>query len=244
MTPESEQPLQTEEHHAHVPQSATSPSPLQPEELFVLEETRPLVHFSFTRWISTGIVRLLYRYWTRIAVVLFPEDSASARLAQQWRIPLPDTLNLSWVTPHLAVGGRVHPDDIHHLARLGVTQVVDTRSEHSDDAEALKQEQIDLLYLPTPDTHPLTLDQLTEGAAWVNDRIKDGGRVLIHCEHGVGRSVLLTSAVLVQDGMHARDALALVQQKRWQAAPNHKQVERLREFEELVRSRSRSKNKA
>ena len=240
MTSESKRPLQAEEQEHNAPLPSTPAPPVQPAEPSVLEDGRPAVHFSFMRWFSTGVVRLLYRFWTRIAAALFPEDSASAHLAQQLHIPLPDTLNLSWVTSHLAVGGRVHPTDIRNLARLGVTQVVDTRSEYSDDAEALKQEQIELLYLPTPDTHPLTLDQLSEGASWVNDRIKKGGRVLIHCEHGVGRSVLLTCSVLVQDGMHARDALELVRQKRWQAAPNHRQVERLKEFEALVRPKSKA----
>ena len=60
------------------------------------------------------------------------------------------------------------------------------------------------------------------------------GRVLIHCEHGVGRSALLTCAVLVYNGMHAQDALQLVLNKRWEAAPNHRQVKRLREFESFV----------
>jgi protein-tyrosine phosphatase len=95
----------------------------------------------------------------------------------------------------------------------------------------MAKENIELLYLPTPDTYPLTIDQLRQGAAWVDERIKKGGRVLIHCEHGVGRSVLLTCAVLVYRGMHAQDALELVQEKRWQAAPNQRQVARLREFE-------------
>jgi protein-tyrosine phosphatase len=57
---------------------------------------------------------------------------------------------------------------------------------------------------------------------------------LIHCEHGVGRSVLLTCATLVYDGMHAHDALELVKDKRWQAAPNRRQVQRLREFERAL----------
>src|SRR5450631_3581124 len=104
------------------------------EEVAQQEEMHPYLKFSPLRWASTGIVRLLYRYWTRIAVALFPENSAGEQLAKRLRIPLPDELNLSWVTPHLAVGGRVHPDDIASLARIGVTQVVDTRSEYSDDA--------------------------------------------------------------------------------------------------------------
>jgi hypothetical protein len=40
--------------------------------------------------------------------------------------------------------------------------------------------------------------------------------------------------VLVYGGMDANDALHLVQEKRWQAAPNHAQVVRLREFASAV----------
>ena len=147
---------------------------------------------------------------------------------------------MSWVNSHLAVGGRIRSEDIKALALSGVTHVVDTRSEYSDDREALARENIELLYLPTPDTYPLSIEQLQQGAAWTDERIKEGGRVLIHCEHGVGRSVILTCAVLVYEGMHARDALTLVEEKRWQASPNQRQVNRLKEFEAVCRSMPRT----
>ena len=210
----------------------TPPPAGTPETLPI--EQRPHVNFSTFRWVTTGIVRLSYRGWTRVAAFLFPEDSKAEKIAQALHIPLPDKLNMSWITTDLAVGGRVHPEDIKALAEAGVTHVVDTRSEHCDDAEALAKEHIELLHLPTADTKPLTNEQMFEGAEWVQERMKQGGRVLIHCEHGVGRSALLTCAVLVYNGMHANDALQLVQQKRWQAAPNHRQVRRLREFESAV----------
>ncbi len=189
------------------------------------------VRFSYMRWAVTGVARLLYRSWTRVAVRLFPENSRGEQIARSLHIPLPDKLNMSWVNSQLAVGGRIRPEDIHALGEVGVTHVIDTRSEYSDDAHALADEHIELLYLPTPDTYPLSIEQLMQGAAWANDRILHGGRVLIHCEHGVGRSVLLTCATLVYDGMHASKALGLVKEKRWQAAPNQRQVQRLREFE-------------
>src|SRR6266705_2855193 len=192
------------------------------------EELRSKVKFSGLHWISTGILRVLYRRWTRIAAHLFPEDSKGERLAEALHIPLPDKLNMSWVNDHLAVGGRIRPEDIKALALSGITHVIDTRSEYRDDADALAKEHIELLHLPTPDTYPLTVEQLEKGAAWAQERIQNGGRVLIHCEHGVGRSVLLTCAVLVYGGMKARDALALVQEKRWQASPNQRQVDRLK----------------
>ncbi len=209
-----------------------TPPPVDTPETLPVE--RPHVSFSSTRWFTTGIVRLSYRGWTRIAAFLFPEDSRAERLAQALHIPLPDKLNMSWITTHLAVGGRVHPEDIKALASVGVTHVVDTRSEYCDDAETLAKEHIELLHLPTDDTRPLTLEQMLKGSQWVQERMDQGGRVLIHCEHGVGRSALLACAVLVYNGMHAHDALQLVQENRWQAAPNHRQVRRLREFESMV----------
>lgn len=209
------------------------PPPGTPDTPSTVTE-RPHVHFSGTRWATTGIVRILYRTWTRIAAHLFPENSKSEEIARALHIPLPDQLNMSWITDHLAVGGRIRPEDIKAVARIGVDCVVDTRSEYHDDAEALAGENIELLYLPTPDTYPFTISQMMQGAKWVDERMEQGKRVLIHCEHGVGRSALLASAVLVYGGMHASDALKLVQQKRWQAAPNHRQIERLREFEKAL----------
>jgi protein-tyrosine phosphatase len=209
-----------------------TPPPIGTPETVPVE--RPYVQFSGPRWFFTGIVRLSYRSWTHVAAFLFPEESKAERIALALHLPLPDKLNMSWITTHLAVGGRIRPEDIKALARAGITHVVDTRSEYCDDAQTLAKEYIELLHLPTDDMRPLTIEQMLQGAQWVQERMEQGGRVLIHCEHGVGRSVLLTCAVLVYDGMHAQDALQLAQQKRWQASPNHRQVRRLREFESAV----------
>ncbi|MBV9710401.1 MAG: dual specificity protein phosphatase family protein [Ktedonobacteraceae bacterium] len=235
MSPEQVPPPPTEE------QDSSTTLPTTPENSSEVPPTteRPHVHFSYAGWASSGVIRVLYRSWTRVAAHLFPENSPGERIAQKLHIPLPDKLNMSWVNDHLAVGGRVRPEDIRALALSGVTHVVDTRSEYCDDKDALAQEHIDLLYLPTPDTYPLSVEQLMQGAAWTDEQIRKGGRVLIHCEHGVGRSVLLTSAVLVYEGMNARDALELVKKKRWQASPNQRQVDRLREFEAALPSSSR-----
>lgn len=214
---------------ANTPDPTITPPPADAPDTQAVESSP--VHFSGSRWFFTGIVRFLYRLWTRIAAHIFPEDSRMERLALALHIPLPDKLNMSWITHQLAVGGRVRYEDIYALARAGITHVVDTRAEHCDDAQAMAREHIELLHLPTLDTYPLTVEQLLQGSSWVQERIKQEGRVLIHCEHGVGRSVLLACAVLVYGGMKAQDALNLVQEKRWQAAPNQRQVARLEEFE-------------
>src|SRR5437763_4826691 len=207
-----------------------TPPPVDTPQDLPEEREIPQVGFSGARWSFTGIVRVAYRRWTGMAVRLFPEESKSARIARALHIPLPDRLNMSWVTKHLAVGGRIRPEDIAAVARAGITHVVDTRSEYRDDEQALAKEHIELLYLPTRDTQAMSVEQLMEGAQWVHQRMEQEGRVLIHCEHGVGRSVLLGCAVLVYGGMHAQDALKLVKNKRLQDALNHKQVKSLGEF--------------
>ena len=195
---------------------------------------KSFVRKGLARWATMGGIRLLYRLWTRVAAHAFPEDSRRAAFATKLGIPLPDQLNMSWVTPSLAVGGRILPTDIPRLAARGVTRVVDTRSEYMDDKDALAAAGIELLYLPTPDTFPLALEQLREGADWINAQIAAGQRVLVHCEHGVGRSVLLAAAALVAQGMNAHDAMRRIQRRRWQASPNHRQMQRLQEFERAV----------
>jgi len=231
--PATPAPLPTDETITQPPTHLDEAAPTAPQVL----SGKGLLRKGFLRWLLTGSLRVLYRNWTRIAVHLFPEDSRRAHLAERIGIPLPDRLNMSWVTEQLAVGGRIHPEDIGRLPGAGVGAVVDTRSEHQDDADAMAANGIALLYLPTPDTYPLSIAQLLEGATWVNQQIAGGRRVLIHCEHGVGRSVLLTAAALVQCGMGAHEAMALIQRRRWQAAPNHRQMRRLQEFERVIHAR-------
>src|SRR5215469_17013878 len=79
------------------------------------EQAHGQIKFNSLHWASTGIVRLLYRTWTRIAAHLFPEGSQGEQIAHTLHIPLPDQLNLSWITDHLAVGGRIRPEDIQTL---------------------------------------------------------------------------------------------------------------------------------
>ena len=216
------------------PEEQAEEAVVEPARAQVALSGRSLLRRGATRWALTGLVRVAYRVWTRVAARVFPEGSPQARAAERVGIPLPDRLNMSWITPQLAVGGRIHPRDIARLRKVGVTRVVDTRSEYRDDEAALAAYGIRLLYLPTPDTQPLSIEQLREGSTWITQQIAEGERVLVHCEHGVGRSVLLAAAALVVGGMSADDAIKLVQQRRWQAAPNHRQMLRLQEFERAV----------
>lgn len=149
-------------------------------------------------------------------------------------------LDLSWITDNLAVGGRIPPGQEPALRRLGIDCVVDVRSEDCDDARALQRAGIAFYHLPTPDCQPLSPEAMRQGVHLICERLAAGQRVLIHCQHGVGRSVLLACAVLMHlTGCSSAEALDLVRARRPQAAPNPQQVAGLRLYEAL-RQRARS----
>jgi HAD superfamily hydrolase (TIGR01549 family) len=123
-------------------------------------------------------------------------------------------LDLSWVRPDLAVGGRLHSANLARLRRAGIASVVDLRIEEVDEAERLAEHGLRFLHLPMTDGDPLTQDQLRDGAAWVQAERAAGRKVLAHCQHGVGRSVMLIAAVLLDEGLTLDQALAHLRQRR------------------------------
>lgn len=172
-----------------------------------------------------GIVRwynLLGKYWLRgIARIL----EYSTRIHRR-------SLNLSRITDQLVVGGSVPPRAYGRLKAMGITAVIDLREEAKDDEEALKRLGIELLYLPATDRFAARPDQMRKGVEWAIERINAGGQVYAHCKHGVGRGPLMGLAILVAQGETASSALRLVRSKRWQAAPNDRQLAALLDFEQ------------
>lgn len=144
-------------------------------------------------------------------------------------------LDISWVTPQLAIGSAFPRGAEERLAHEGITAVVDLREEDCDDAEVLARHGIAFLHLPTPDGSPCSDQTLDEGTRWVVEQMGQGGRVLIHCQHGVGRSALLAACVLVRCGYSAGDALRMLKRSRWQVGPNERQIAALVAFEQRQR---------
>jgi protein-tyrosine phosphatase len=140
-------------------------------------------------------------------------------------------LNLTWITDDLAAGGSVRPRDYSRLRDIGVTAVIDLRAEACDDVDRLRRMDIELLHLPTPDRYAPTVETLATGVRWAEERLNSGGRIFAHCEHGVGRGPLMIGSVLVSRGSTAPDAIVTLRERRWQSAPNDRQIEALLAFE-------------
>lgn len=135
-------------------------------------------------------------------------------------------LDLDWVWPGLAVGGRFDLERCPELAqRLGIRAVVDLREEARDDPRLLSRYGMDFLHLPTADQCPPPRERLEEAVRWVEVHLGAGHRVLLHCEHGVGRSALLALCVMVGRGLSPLEALRIAKAARWQVSPSPAQLE-------------------
>jgi hypothetical protein len=134
-------------------------------------------------------------------------------------------LNLSWVREGVAVGGSFPMSAVPKLAELGIRHVIDARDRSTDDIAVMLAHGIDFLHQPIPDLYTATQAALQRAVVWASSRLERGQKVLIHCEHGMGRSVLLALCLLVRLGAQPRDALIQLKQVRPSASPSPGQLE-------------------
>lgn len=99
-------------------------------------------------------------------------------------------MDFNWLTHTLAIGGTLRPGGIEFLKSLGVQAVIDLRSEALDDKSTFRMNGIKHLHLPTPDLCAVSQPMLWRGVNFTRQFILVGEKVLIHCQHGIGRSSL------------------------------------------------------
>jgi protein-tyrosine phosphatase len=136
-------------------------------------------------------------------------------------------LDFNWLDNGLALGSAraVPAGAAERLARdHAITHIVDLRAENQDDRNELARAGIRLLWLPTIDRCALTRPMIRTGVDWVARAFERGGRVLVHCQHGIGRSALLALCVLVEQGSDPIAALTLVKAAREIVSPSPEQL--------------------
>jgi protein-tyrosine phosphatase len=72
---------------------------------------------------------------------------------------------------------------------------------------------------------PASHEHLEQGVEFVRDHAQRGDKVLIHCQHGIGRSALLALCVLVDAGWRPLDALIHLKDRREVISPSRSQYD-------------------
>jgi hypothetical protein len=146
------------------------------------------------------------------------KDEGAVTSAGDW---VPD---LHWLTGDLAVGGCFPVERAADLSsEYGIRAIVDLREEDCDDEQLLREHGIHFLHLPTPDLEAASVTTLERGVRFVRDHLRSGDKVLIHCQHGIGRSALLALCVLVDQGWEPIDALKHAKDRREAVSPSESQ---------------------
>ncbi|HET9158911.1 MAG TPA: dual specificity protein phosphatase family protein [Myxococcaceae bacterium] len=138
-------------------------------------------------------------------------------------------LDLDWIDERLAVGGSFPMEAAEQLARReDIRAVVDLRIERCDDEAILRLHGLEFLHLPTEDCCAIAPRMIDDGVAFARGHLDAGRRVLIHCEHGIGRSALLALCILVAGGVGPLDAMNRLKAARPVASPAPEQLEAFR----------------
>ena len=90
---------------------------------------------------------------------------------------------------------------------------------------------LDVLHTPIQDFSAPALNQLLEILRWIEARVSEGKRVLIHCMGGLGRSGTVAVAwVMYSEGIPLREALRRVRRIRPGAVEVEEQMKILKEL--------------
>ena len=141
------------------------------------------------------------------------------------------------ITADLFLGSQYTKLGLKKLRELGVTAIVNMRM-HNVYVKA-RYEGIKYLHLPTVDNTAPTLKDLITGAAFIENEIRNKGKVYVHCRQGLGRGPTMALAYLIKTGLTYDDAFSLVKRVRNFISPRPSQISRLRELEELYNSQTK-----
>jgi protein-tyrosine phosphatase len=128
-------------------------------------------------------------------------------------------MDMSWVTDRIALGGGIWNDaNMEELIDLGMTHIIDLQIEF-DDRPLAEPYGVQVLFNPTDDDfEQKPPDLFQRGVDFALAALDEpGGKVYIHCAAGVHRAPMMTLALLRVLGWTLKDAMELIQRRRFVA---------------------------
>jgi rhodanese-related sulfurtransferase len=105
----------------------------------------------------------------------------------------------SEIRPHLWLGGAPSYDrDLEDLLRLEIRAIVDMRAEREAHEDWFREHDIAFRRYRVPDVTVPDESVLDDAVAWIDERLAEDRRVLVHCAKGRGRSATVLAAYLMK----------------------------------------------
>ncbi len=138
------------------------------------------------------------------------------------------------IDDNLFLACRLFRRDIETLNEHGVNAILDVTAEFDGLDWSAYQADCDYLNIPVLDHTSPTPEQLNTAINWIDQHIKDGNKVVVHCALGRGRSVLTLAAYLLarDDTLSVTDALKKIRTIRSTARLNKRQMKSLTQIKQ------------
>jgi protein-tyrosine phosphatase len=149
---------------------------------------------------------------------------------------------LTWITEQLAAGHAPFcHEDLETIKALGIDAIVNLCGEYCDLHEIEQGSGFSVFYLPIADACAPDMGRMEEALVWVEQKIAQGHKTLVHCRFGVGRTGTFISAFLMRSGMDLKTAEKVL--KRTRATPsNYCQWKLLRQYGKTLKKRRERKD--
>ncbi len=126
-------------------------------------------------------------------------------------------MDMTWVTDLIAVGGGIwNEENMAELVRMGISHIIDMQIEF-DDRPLAERYDVAVLYNPVDDDfQPKPAHVFQRGVEFALEALDSpDSKIYIHCAAGVHRAPMMTLAVLRSMGWSLKDAIELIQGRRW-----------------------------
>lgn len=137
------------------------------------------------------------------------------------------------IAPQLWMGGApTYERDLQFIADSDIDAVLDMRAEREGELAYYEANDIAHHRIGVLDVLVPSVDQVEEGVNWVDEQIKQGRTVLVHCAKGRGRSATIVAGYLVRHyGMTFDEARELMNARRKLTKLETRHEQRLAEWQ-------------
>jgi len=143
----------------------------------------------------------------------------------------------SWVTPGL-LAATARPHDVHaaleYFREEGITAIVSLTERPFAPASYLDEFGFDYHHIPVADFGAPRMEQIEEFVAVVQRAKQEGGKVVVHCLAGRGRTGTMLACYFVSTGLSPEEALATVRALRPGSVETELQEDAVREYARRV----------